>query len=122
MLAVVFAVFTSPTDTHASVFSFVNKVLGGGEADASSIQGAIQGNSQNTPVLYAALNTNPVATTSSPTIVDDSALVSFQGPGGTAKEVAEKVNADSISTYIVRNGDTLSDIAGMFGVSTQTIL
>ncbi len=122
MLAVIFAVFTAPQDTHAGVFSFMNKMLGGGEADASSIQGNSVANSQNLPVLHAALNTNPIAHGSSLTITDESTLESFQGPAGTAKEVEEKVNADTISTYIVRSGDNLSAIAKMFGVSNNTIL
>jgi murein DD-endopeptidase MepM/ murein hydrolase activator NlpD len=74
------------------------------------------------PVLQAALNTNPVASAGSLSIVDDSAIESFQGPSGTTKEVAEKVNADAISTYVVHPGDSLGSIAKMYGVTTQTIL
>ena len=123
MCAFALAISINPTDTHAGVFSFVNKLIGGEEADASSIGGATsQPNSQTMPILQAALNTNPVASANALSIVDDSALETSHGPSGTANEIAQKVNADSISIYVVRSGDTLSAIAKMFGVSANTIL
>lgn len=122
MCAIVFATFTNPEDTHAGVFSFVNKLIGGEEADASSLSSAREPNSQTLGLLQAALNTNPVASIPALSIVDESALETSHGPAGTAKEVAERANADTISVYVVRNGDTLSAIAKMFGVSANTIL
>jgi len=57
------------------------------------------------------------------TIVDDSALLSESGPSGTLADI-EKSSQDSgrISVYVVRDGDTLSQVASMFGVSTNTII
>lgn len=55
------------------------------------------------------------------TVVDDSALVAeTHVVDGDAAELAV-VNNGQISTYVVREGDTLSDIAKMFGVSVNTI-
>lgn len=55
-------------------------------------------------------------------IVDDGALVSESGPAGTLGDLAEMLTASEISIYVVREGDTLSQIAEMFGVSVNTIV
>ncbi len=77
------------------------------------------------PLLQAALNPDPNPTKGSSEIAlsEGSALVPSAGPEGTA--VVYKENSSSsgeISLYVVRAGDSLSDIASMFGVSTNTIL
>lgn len=54
------------------------------------------------------------------TIVDDSALVPEEGPSGTIADI-EKSKNSTISLYVVREGDTISGIAHMFGVSVNTI-
>lgn len=54
-------------------------------------------------------------------VVDGSALVAeTQTVGGGLPEII--TNNGQISTYIVRDGDTLSEIAVMFGVSVNTIV
>ncbi len=53
-------------------------------------------------------------------VVEDDALVSETTPSGDILDVYEP-EADSISIYEVRKGDTLSNIAKMFGVSVNTI-
>lgn len=55
------------------------------------------------------------------TIVDDSALLPEEGPAGTAADI-EKPKVGTISTYVVREGDTLSSIGKLFSVSPNTIL
>ncbi len=52
----------------------------------------------------------------------DSALLSYGGPGGAAALASLSVPSDRISVYSVLPGDTLSEIATMFGVSMNTIL
>lgn len=55
-------------------------------------------------------------------IVDDNALVSQIGPMGFAPiTTSHKASSDQISIYVVRDGDTLSQIANMFDVSVNTI-
>lgn len=79
--------------------------------------------SASTPALVAATNRNPSA--SAPIALatsGGSALVSYNGPSGTIVDVMSSVQSDRISVYVVRAGDTLSDIAGIFGVSVNTIL
>lgn len=49
------------------------------------------------------------------------ALIAFSGPSGTLADVAS-TTPDRISVYVVRSGDSLSDIASMFNVSVNTII
>ena len=56
------------------------------------------------------------------TISDNTALVPELSPLGYAIEFKEDLaSSDEISLYVVRDGDTLSQIAKMFGVSINTI-
>ena len=77
------------------------------------------------PLLQAAVNPdpNPSKGTGEIALSEGSALVPSAGPEGTAVVYKESArSAGEISLYIVREGDSLSDIASMFGVSTNTIL
>lgn len=76
----------------------------------------------NTPVLSAATNINPV--NSAPALLaisDDSALVASAGPEGTPPS-GNAAQSGQISLYTVRAGDTLSEIATLYGVSVNTII
>lgn len=55
-------------------------------------------------------------------IVDGNALLSENGPSGTVADISDSASNGIISRYVVRKGDSLSSIAKMFGVSTNTIL
>src|SRR3989338_4999711 len=74
--------------------------------------------SASTPALVASINRNPNA--SAPIALatsGGSALIAYGGPSGTAANVASAPAPERVSTisvYVVRPGDTLSDIAGMF--------
>jgi len=77
-------------------------------------------NLQNMALLVAL--SSPFAEETPAPMVDDNALVPSTGPSGTAFEVAnQKPSSDQISIYVVREGDTLSQIAEMFDVSVNTI-
>lgn len=80
-------------------------------------------NSQ-TPILAAATNSdpNPDKGLRESVLTSGSALIALSGPSGTIADVAGRTPPDRISVYVVRPGDTLSDIAGMFGVSVNTII
>lgn len=54
---------------------------------------------------------------------DKNALVAVAAPAefGATGTVAKAQNSDHISVYVVREGDTLSQIAEMFGVTVNTI-
>lgn len=80
-------------------------------------------NAQDIPLLKAALNVDPnPAKGGGDIIVEDGALV----PGGDIDGKDETINAvtanGEISVYVVREADTLSQIAQMFDVSSKTIL
>lgn len=49
------------------------------------------------------------------------ALLAQSGPSGTIAEIEGTKQSDRISVYVVREGDTLSQIAHMFGVSVNTL-
>lgn len=83
-----------------------------------------KGNLQNMALLHAALNNdpNPAKGGGDITIVNGVALLSETGPSGSVPENAINNPSDQISIYVVRKGDTLSQIATMFGVSVNTII
>ena len=55
-------------------------------------------------------------------MVDGMALLAQEGPSGTAADIENLPTNQQISVYTVREGDTLSGIAGMFDVSINTII
>lgn len=81
--------------------------------------------SQTVPLLAAVLNPDPnPAKGGGDTTIVGGALLSDSGPLGTIADVAstESRSSDQISIYVVREGDTLSQIAAMFDVSVNTII
>lgn len=121
--ALVFAsLLLLPKTTHAGLFSFLSD-LASDEVSANTIVPSAHITSQNMALLQPATNINP-----NPTELDDytppvlgNAFVAEIGPQGTASEVKDRVSTE-ISLYIVRSGDTLSNIAEMFDVSVNTII
>lgn len=77
---------------------------------------------QNTPLLSATKNPDPLkATGGGDVFYEDGVLVST-GPVGENEISASRTNTGEISVYVVREGDSLSQIAEMYGVTTNTIL
>ena len=56
------------------------------------------------------------------TVVDGNALLPDSGPLGTMKDIKDLPSADQVSVYVVRAGDTLSQVGEMFQVSVNTII
>jgi len=74
------------------------------------------------PVLSAQQNPNPQgARGGAEVLVNEDTLVS-SGPVGADVIASTKASQGEISVYTVRSGDTLSHIAEMYGVTTNTIL
>ncbi len=74
------------------------------------------------PLLSAQTSPNPVAFHGgAEVVVQDGALVS-SGPIGGDVIAAARLGTGEISVYTVREGDTLSHIARMYGVTANTIL
>ena len=104
---------------HAGIFSFWGSLFNK-QADADSLYA----NSQNMALLQAALNydPNPSKGGGDITVVGGSALLPDSGPLGTIADVSETPTNGQISLYVVREEDSLSQIAQMFGVSINTII
>lgn len=108
-----------PTIASAGVLSFVADLFAK-EAEAEVTASAV--NSQNVNLLEAAVNLdpNPAKGGGDITVVGGMALLSENGPEGTLADI-EEARSESISIYVVRDGDTLAAIAKMYGVTTNTI-
>lgn len=109
-----------PASVHAGVLSVILNTLKGGSA--SSVD-SMAGNLQTMSLPKPAMNIDPASGKGGGdiTIVDDSALMPEEGPSGTIADIERPKNS-TISVYVVRQGDTLSGIAKLFGVSANTIL
>lgn len=78
----------------------------------------------NMPLLKAASHSDPNPSKGGQSIAmtGGSALIASTGLEGTIADIEKSSNSGRISLYVVREGDTLSDIADMFDVSGNTIL
>jgi len=80
------------------------------------------GNSQTMNLLSGYLNINPTGTGIREVAIVDSTAIESNGGDGDVFVDLGKSGTGQISVYIVRQGDTISEIAEMFGVSANTIL
>ncbi|MDP2641933.1 MAG: M23 family metallopeptidase [bacterium] len=80
------------------------------------------GNSQTMSLLEGYLNINPTGTGGAEIAIIDH--IALEAGGGESEVFVDlgKSGTGQISVYVVRQGDTLSEIAEMFGVSANTIL
>ncbi len=116
-LVVAIAIFSYPALANAGFLSIFSDT-----AEASDVGG--NENSQ-TITLLEAIPADPTLDQGGANIliIDDSALMPETGPLGTAADIETYIpDSDEITTYIVRQGDTLSQIAEMYDVSVNTIL
>lgn len=112
-----------PAGAHAGFFT---SMLAAFSSTVNYSNETIAYNSQTIPLPQAAKNIdpNPSKGGGDITIVNDSALLPASGPSGSLADIEEGISNKGhgkISIYIVRPGDTLSDIANMFNVSVNTI-
>ena len=106
----------------AGLLSFLENFFKGGENNALQLPSL---NSQTMPILYAPRNSDlPAAIGGSdgPTIIGEIALWPEVGPEGSLADIINKTSQGQISIYVVQEGDNLSKIAEMFGVSVNTII
>lgn len=108
------AAFPSFNVAHASVFSFIADVLSPEQVTGSA--GDSRYNSQNISLLQAPLSSKLALAGGDIAIVDNIALEYQPETDPTAYQ------NDQISTYVVREGDTISQIAKMFNVSVNTVV
>ncbi len=109
-----------PLSVHAGVFSIFGTDV---SADSTVAPEVITTDSVlDTPVLTAAINPDPSSSRGgADLLVQDGVLVST-GPIGEDELANKKQSGGEINVYTVREGDTLSMIAEMFDVTSNTIL
>ena len=112
--------FAHPNSAKASFFSFVSDLFST-PADASETSPL---NSQNVTLLKAAVNVdpNPTKIDQLPIIVDSSSLLAEADPTGNGTSTIDTFDSSQINIYVVREGDTLPQIAKTFGVTDKTIM
>jgi len=105
----------------AGFFSLIKKRLVFAEGQEASVAQFL--NSQTVPLLQPAVNPDPnPAKGGGDTLIVGNALLADSGPLGTIADIEDTPSSDQISLYVVREGDTIGEIAEMFGVSPSTIL
>ncbi len=121
----------SPFQAHAGFFSSVFADPAYAQVDKSTPAPSTD-NSQTMALLQATVSSVPTSdssknnntdTNSTVNIVSDNAMLPATGPMGVSDgtDTADSSSQDT-SVYVVRKGDSLSQIADMFGVSVNTIL
>jgi len=112
---------TIPFSVHAGLFkNFIKSNTTPAEAAVPEV--IKTGSSLDVPVLSAVQNPDlNSARGGGDVLAQDGALIST-GPVGADKISAAKHTSGEISVYTVRDGDSLSQIAEMFGVTANTIL
>lgn len=108
-----------PFSVHAGVFSVM--FPSGEDVELNESVAPESTNAQTVPLLKAVPNPNPVIG-GGDIIVDDGALVPQPNIGDDEGKINSRTSNGEISVYVVREGDTLSQIAEMFDVSAKTIL
>lgn len=109
-----FLILLLPISAYAGLFD----ILWGNQNKENILIGK---NIQNMPLLVAM--TGPAVNEKGSTIpvIEKNALVPENGPLGSTASSFYKPTSDQISVYVVREGDTLSQIAEMFNVTVNTI-
>lgn len=109
-----------PLSAHAGFFSSFMGLHAQNIEQAERVM-EIDHSAQTTPLLVAALTADPQKGIGGGGVTTiDGALVST-GPVGADDIAASHINDGEISVYTVREGDSLSQIAEMYGVTTNTI-
>lgn len=100
---------------------FLTAILGAlNEESAVAVVESVDHSAQNTPLLSANLNPDPKAVGGGDVYVEEGALVST-GPVGEDEIATSPYRNGEISVYTVQAGDTISQIAEMYGVTSNTI-
>lgn len=120
-LVPVFLVLFVPFFVHAGFFTTLMNVLNDEEETLTNAE-IVSYSATETPLLSAITNPVPKAATGGGDVtVDDGALVST-GPVGEDEIANSDYKTGEIRVYTVGEGDTLSQIAQMYGVTTNTVL
>ncbi len=108
-----------PLSVHAGFFAklFSNdEVLPVAQNPVTTLSGV------DVPLLTILQNPNPVAARGGAEIIVDNDVLVTTGPVGEDEIAAQKSGLGEIRVHVVREGETLSQIAEMFDVTTNTIM
>lgn len=118
-----FLIIILPVSVNAGVFSVLLGTAPAPKAEEMEVVYAVGSNAQTLPLLQAAFNADPnPAKGGGDILVEDGTLVPYGDSNGDEDVVNSRTANGEISVYVVREGDTLSQIAEMFDVSAKTIL
>ena len=107
-----------PASAHAGVFSFVSDIF---SAKQVYVSGEMVSNGKLAS-LEPSLSPNPNPRGGAEIFIEDGASLTGDNSPALGDEVAEaSTGTGRIAVYVVREGDTLSQIARMFNVTTNTI-
>lgn len=114
------AIFTFSETAHAGLISYINTIFGGNQVSAEVTQNHARVGSQDLALLQAATNfdPNPEKASGASPVVGNALVADVTLSEG----VASDNTSTQISSYTVRDGDTVSSIAKMFGVSVNTVI
>ena len=115
------SVVTFSGTAHASLISFMSTLVGSRPASADITYVSSNLNSQNIALLTPATNRDPNPDKNFdavPVDGDETLVADIASTNATSTDTGNT----TISTYIVREGDTISGVAKMFGVSVNTVL
>lgn len=115
------SIFTYSKTANAGLFSYINSVFGSEQASAKTSYTPVSSNSQTIALLQAATNRdpNPEKLSGSSPIIDNVLIADIV----LSESIdSSRTNSTQISVYTVRSGDTISEIAEMFGVSVNTLM
>lgn len=116
LFVLIVAVLIVPVPTTVSAFSFFDNLFGKKPEKQEQ-------NSQTITLLRANLAPDLTGRGGGGiNIVGDTALSPEAGPLGTSGDLVDETPSDQISIYVVRKGDSISQIAKMFSVSPNTII
>lgn len=122
--------FSVPANANAGIFSSILGNTNAGAPDATNYVSS-DSNLQNMSLLQANVSSasilqggnGEISSKDDVNVLSDNALLASTSPTGTSDGIdnGESIS-DQISVYVIRKGDSLSQIAEMYGVSTNTIL
>jgi LysM repeat protein len=122
-IVALFIVAMLPMAAHTGVSGFLLSAVGFTDRKVVALEILAEPNSQTMPLLRAASNQDPNPSKGGGDIIIEGGAVRAEaGPFGTSADIQEVSKSDRISLYVVREGDSISQIAEMFGVSVNTIV
>jgi len=106
---------------HAAILPFISDALAGSPRETTPARRTTAGTVQNMPLLRAPNNASAITGAGGGDIIirNGSALAADGRPGPSTQNMRDE--SGQIRVYVVRAGDSLSQIAEMFDVSVNTI-